>query len=274
MRHEFLIWALTFLLSQICLANPCYLDSGDSEADPKQALFRIEFAGPTNPFWSYVSENSESWKFKIVQKSEKSASIPKFEQFSAQIADAIDIDLKNDLIFKSNTELQIKSTRIKEIIEAYRKFFEDFRKKNPATLPKATQQILQFYISFKSPSQQNTEKWLNHHCSIGLGLNSLSLSLPDKRLDPGIEIEVNNPDLNGAWYGSPLPLKFNLEAKAGKAEIRGLPIGTFIAKLDMKPNTDAPVASIWSVAKSCKMVLSKESEKSWTITENNCRSGQ
>lgn len=266
--------AFAFLTSPSIFANPnpnsCYLDAGDGGADPKKALFAVEFRGPSNPFWSYVSESTESWSFRIVQREKNSKPMPGFETFSVKVPDNKQIDLKNDLEFKSTTEFQIKPAKVKEIVEAYRSFFEDFRKKNPNKLPSATQQILQFYISFNSPSQNSDEEWLNHHCSIGIGLNRLSIQGVDL---PKLEIDVNQPDLSSAEYGAPLPSSFSVETKAGKAELKGLPIGTYIAKLATKPNTQAPVAYLWSLSKTCKIVLKKETEKQWAVSENGCSVG-
>lgn len=271
--------SLIFLFAQICYANPCYLDVGDGAINPQSDLFGVEFHGPANPFWSYVSDDAKSWSFKIIQKTKKPAPIPAFEEFSVKVANSKMIQLKNDLEFKSKTEFSVKPSKVKEIAETYRHAIAEYRAKNPAKLPSADLQILQFYIEFKSPSQNDDEPWRNHHCSIGLGLNDLSISLLDKSkdgkpLNSGFTINVNQPSLEGAQYGSLLPSSFNVQAHQGKIELKGLPIGTFILAIVTKPNEEIPIASMWNAPKSCKLTLQKENEKTWTVVENGCSKGE
>ncbi|MFL5814835.1 MAG: hypothetical protein ACJ763_14770 [Bdellovibrionia bacterium] len=264
--------SLAFLLSQTCYAHPCYPDAGDATVDPKKVLYAVEFQGPSNPFWSYVSESPESWSFRIVQNDKKSKAVPEFETFSVKVPDNKQIDLKSDLKFKSGIEFQIRPARVKEIVNAYRSFFELYRKKSPAQLPSASQQILQFYITFKSPSGNADENWLNHHCSVGFGSNRMFIRLMDSfsAKKQRLELDVNQPDLNSAEYGSPLPSRFSLEAKSGAVEIKGLPIGTFIARLDTESNEQIPIAQMWGLFKTCKMAVKRESEKLWSVRENDC----
>jgi hypothetical protein len=279
MIKKLALLCFALLLSSTSHGQPCSVDAGDAAVDPKKVQYAVQFKGPSNPFWSYVSESPESWSFRVVQNGQqngkKSSSVPEFETFSVKLPESKQMDLKNDLDFKSRTEFQIKPAKVKEIAEEYRKFFEDYRKKNPARLPSATQQIFQFYISFKSPSENSDEIWLNHHCSIGFGSNRLLITLIDsskdqKQVDRKIELDVNQPDLSSAEYGSPLPSHFSVEARSGRVEIRGLPVGTFIARLETKSHEQSPIAQLWSPFRACKMTVKQEPDKLWAIAENSC----
>lgn len=257
-------------------ANPCSIETGDGDVAAGSAPLTLKFNGPINPFWSYVSSEPKTWSFKISETSDKVLN-PGFEQFAVIIGKTEKtFELKNDLIFLSKNEFYVKPGKVLEILAAYKASTEDHRKKTPVAVPvpPAANQLLHFYITFNSPSKKATENWLNYSCTVGIGLNSLAMTflnhdLKKQEQDLNFDVETNAPEFDGAW-GISLPSKFKLQSKLGETHVEGLPIGTFVAKIEGL-NEKIPISYMWNLNKKCSMKFLKDKLKtSWKVTENSC----
>lgn len=83
-----------------------------------------------------------------------------------------------------------------------------------------------------------------------------------------LSLSVLNPSLERTGIKNKISLKTDLKEDF---EIRGLPLGTFMADL-MTPNKKAAVAYIKDFSKVCEWEIRREasSEEDWTVLKNSC----
>jgi len=273
---KFSACTLLILLASVSFGsggNPCFLETGDGDA-PQIIEHAIHFLGPHNGFWHYVSADAKTWKFKIVSNKKMPSKKLFFEKISVKRPNGSFVEFTKDIKYFSDTEFSFSEKKITDFVNDSAKDLQAIRKKKVTSFPTAYEQTLEFMFEFKS-SDQNTENWLNHSCSIGIGLNTLKGVIRDiegknPMTNYGFKVDVNNPDLDGTTLSNKIQMK---TSNSGEFSIYGLPMGTFTADLET-PNRNAAVAYYDDLPKTCEWQLEKTTKNpiTWAVIKNTCSS--
>lgn len=268
------IWVvviLVFLYAKIIFANanPCELVVGDGS--PKVVEHSIQFRGPYNGFWHYVSGDPSTWSFEIVSVKKPKVKKPSFERIYIRRTNSsfVDFGKNRDVVYLPNNRFTFAATKIDDFINQSSETLKSIKKEKPISIPTAREQA--FEISFEAIT--SSEDWLNYDCWIGFGPNSISgrLATNDGKGIPHFTftIQVNNPSLEG----SPLKDKISVQTDSqGTFQLNGLPMyGTFIADLPT-PNKKVAIASFSGISEKCDWEIRKESAANagWVVTKNTC----
>lgn len=258
----------------VALANPtaCAIEVGDGET-PKVIEHAVQFRGPTNGFWHYVSDDPSTWMFEIVSEKNPRVKKPTFERIAFKRPDGVYVHFEKDIKYLPNNRFTFEPAKIAKFIDESTKALKEMQKANPASFPPAAKQLLSVVITFNSGSGESDEDWLNHSCELGFGRNSLSGQLTSEDKGQSVSnfsltIDVNNPSLESTWLKNKFVIK--TDAK-GAFTLKGLPLGTFIAELPT-PNKVGAIAYFSAQPKNCKWEIRKDAkaQTGWTVTENNC----
>lgn len=263
---------LTYSPISFALNNPCELILGDADI-PKNIEHSIQFIGPQNKFWHYVTDDPSTWTFKIVSSKNSKHKSPSFERIYIKIADSIFVKLaiETDVVHLPENRFTFSPAKIATIVDKTSGALKTLQREKQGSIPNARTQS--FTIGFEFKSETYSENWLNQECWVGFGPNSISgrlLSNTDKLIPNfSFSIQVNNPSLSGLHLKDTIPIQTDLN---GYFQLDGLPLfATFIADLPT-PNKKAAIAYLNEVGQKCDWEIKKESSATagWTVINNNC----
>ena len=270
-----LIFLISSSITVLADNSPCYLEVGDGTA-PKNIEHSVQFRGPNNGFWNYLSEDPATWIFEIVSAKNPKVKKTSFESIAIRRPDGVFVRFEKDIQYLPNNRFTFTPSKIAQFVDESSKALKSLRKANPNSFPPATKYVLQVMFTFQSNSDGSSdEDWLNHTCNLGFGLNSLSGRLSAKDGKQALSkfaftIHVNNPSLDSSGLKDKIAVQTDSN---GAFLLKGLPMGTLIADLPT-PNKQAAIAYFDDLPKKCDWEIKKEASKEagWTVSKTDCSS--